>query len=345
MLLKKFFLFFVLGIIIPFATYAENECVLNGGECLETTSCDETLNEGFYDDSCLGTKVCCKPPKPTPTDDYYEEGTTGGFLLLQGHLVPCGRSTDDIGTTDINETQECTLCHLFIMLKNVFDLMISLLIVTAILFITIGGVIYIVSAGNSNMTGLAKEIIKKTLIGFALMLAGWLLVYTLLVFLSAGENSMVGSGGKWYEFNCDLESSFQGEDGIISEKESSIRSLLSENNIEINKLPPATQVADLTEETIQDLISFQSKYGSDLVVTGGSENSGGHAPGIASHGSGQKVDLRLNDSLDNYIRTNFTPFNSSRSDVSEAYKDGNGNYYYLENDHWDVCYGSDCTQS
>jgi hypothetical protein len=224
------------------------------------------------------------------------------------------------------------------MLKNIFDLMISLLIVTAILFITIGGIIYIVSAGNSNMIGIAKNIIKKTLIGFALMLAGWLLVYTLLVFLSAGN--MLGSGGKWYEFNCDLESNFQGEASVISEEESSIRSLLSEKNISINKLPPATQVAGLTEDTIQDLISFQEAYESELVITGGSES--GHAPGIASHGSGQKVDLRLNASLDEYIRTTFTPFNSSRTDVSEAYTDEKGNYYYLENDHWDVCYGSDC---
>jgi hypothetical protein len=136
----------------------------------------------------------------------YQEGSTGGFLLLKGHIVPCGRQSNDNGTA-VNETESCTLCHLFIMLKNVFDLMLSLIIVVAILFITIGGVVYIVSTGNSNLTGIAKNIITKTLIGFALMLAGWLLVFTLLTFLSTG--SMVGRGASsWFEFSCDTTSKF-----------------------------------------------------------------------------------------------------------------------------------------
>jgi hypothetical protein len=204
MFLKKLFLFFVLGTIFLFPDPSlALTCQEAGGSC--ETDCSETLT-GDYD-PCPTGQLCCEVSGPTTTESGYQEGSTGGFLFLDGHIVPCGRKTNDPGT-DVNETQECTLCHLFIMLKNVFDLMISLLIVAAILFITIGGIIYIVSAGNTNMTSLAKEIIKKTLIGFALMLAGWLLVYTLLVFLSAGN--MLGSGGKWYEFNCDLDSSFQG---------------------------------------------------------------------------------------------------------------------------------------
>lgn len=339
----KLFLLLFFGIIFPFTVYAEeNECVLNGGECIiDDGSCKERLGI-IFDDACSTGEVCCESSESSPTADYYEEGSTGGFLFLQGHIVPCGRKTDDIGTTEIDETDQCTLCHLFIMSKNIFDLMFSLLIVTAILFITIGGILYIVSTGNSTLTGMAKNIIKKTLIGFALMLGGWLLVYTLLVFLSAGD--MVGTGGNWYEFNCDTASRFDSSTTTtFSEDESLNRSRLAKHNIKINKNPPATQVAGLTDETIKDLISFQSDYGSELVITGGSE--GGHASGTASHGNGQKVDLRLSDTLNSYIESNFTPFDSSRTDVSASYTDGKGNYYYLENDHWDVCYGSNCKQT
>ncbi len=193
---KIFLLVLFLLIFLPNFSIAIT-CSEAGGSC-ETTCPGDTL-PGTYD-PCPSGKVCCNPEDPTLEEDNYSEGSPG-FMFLTGHIVPCGRNTNDPGT-DENETAECTLCHLFLMLKRVFDLVLSLLIIVAILFITIGGVIYIVSTGNSNLTGIAKNIIKKTLIGFALMMAGWLMVYTLLVFLSAGDFGMVGEGGSWYEFTC-----------------------------------------------------------------------------------------------------------------------------------------------
>lgn len=175
-------------------------CTNGGGMCVDNASCGQTL--GTIDD-CTGPEVCCNPA----TIDY-KEGSTGGFMFLKGHIVPCGRATDDPNDAlGIDETAECTLCHMFIMLKRVADLIFSLMIIAAILFITIGGVIYIVSTGNPNLTGIAKNIIKKTLIGFALMIIGWSIVYTLLVFLSAGD--MIGTNGSWYNFTCDTESKFK----------------------------------------------------------------------------------------------------------------------------------------
>jgi hypothetical protein len=198
---------FFFSLIFPLQAWAEEEeCASYGGQCVPWDSCSDILSELYY---CPDGEVCCESSQPDSADPY-SEGSTSGFLVFKGHIVPCGRSTDDaIVGKELDETQECTLCHLFIMLKNIFDLMLSLLIIVAILFIVIAGIIYIVSAGNSSMIEFAKKILKKTLIGFALMLAGWLLVYTLLVFLKAED--MIGSGGKWYEFDCDLESKFQGE--------------------------------------------------------------------------------------------------------------------------------------
>lgn len=201
---KIFFLFCFLG-WFPFVAQA-GVCEDNGGACTPVGSCLTAVSGGIYDSACETGKICCDPTLITsPLADAYQEGSTGGFLLLKGHLVPCGRLTDDPGTTTINETENCTLCHLFLLLKNVFDLMLSLLIIVSILLITIGGVVYIVSTGNSNLIGIAKNIITKTLIGFALMLIGWLLVFTLLTFLSTGD--MVGKG-TWFEFNCDSNSRF-----------------------------------------------------------------------------------------------------------------------------------------
>lgn len=208
--LLKFFFIFSFFCFFPYLSQA---CTNHGGTCVSIGSCSQAVAGGAYNGTCGTGMVCCDNStggsNPTPTATNYQEGSTGGFLLLQGHLVPCGRNTDDPGTTDNDETRPCTLCHGFLLLKNIFDLMLSLLIIVSILFITIGGVLYIVSAGNTSLTGMAKEIIKKTLIGFALMMVGWLLVFTLLSFLST--NGMVGKGtNSWFEFTCDAESKFYG---------------------------------------------------------------------------------------------------------------------------------------
>jgi|GEM_PF-738874 len=208
-----------------FSVKAQVSCGAGAGTCIENTNCSLMFNSGLNNGECISSFpsipniVCCAsgnltgtPPTPNPSPNpsstaaAYQEGSTGGFLLLRGHLVPCGRHSDDPGTTT-DETEDCTLCHFALLLKNIFDLMLSLLIVTAILFITVGGVVYIVSMGNPRLTGVAKNIITKTLFGFGIMMVGWLLVYTLLVFLSTGN--MVGRGtSSWFEFTCDSESRF-----------------------------------------------------------------------------------------------------------------------------------------
>ena len=182
------------------------DCEDQGSTCTTQANCS-AINAS-YNYACASNQVCCSTLNSTTssTASGYQEGSTGGFLFLKGHIVPCGRSTDDPGTAN-NETASCTLCHIFLMFKNIFDLLFSLVIVAAILFITIGGVVYTVSAGNSSLVSTAKSIIKSTLIGFALMIGGWLIVYTLLTFLSTGD--MVGKGSNsWFEFECDTTSSF-----------------------------------------------------------------------------------------------------------------------------------------
>jgi len=65
-----------------------------------------------------------------------------------------------------------------------------------------------ISGANPSLNTTAKEIIKKTLIGFALFLGSWVIVFTVLNLLSA-NTSLIGKGGdKWFEFSCDTKSVF-----------------------------------------------------------------------------------------------------------------------------------------
>lgn len=135
------------------------------------------------------------------------EGIAGiDFLQFNRAIVPCGRKCDD-GRTGYNEELNCTLCHLLIMVKNIFDLLFAWLIIVTLLFITIAGVIYIVSSGNPGMKALAKGTITKTLTGFIVFVLSWLIVYTALVFLSAGSTWGISAGDSWSTFTCDETSS------------------------------------------------------------------------------------------------------------------------------------------
>ncbi len=160
-----------------------------------------TLHSSYYKDSGSQTVSCGK------------EGLEGvDFLFFKGPLVPCGinKKCADSPSTTLNKP--CTMCHFIILIKNFFDLLLSLLVVVSILMLTVAGVIYIISAG-SGLTGLAKEIIQKTLLGFGLFLLSWLIVYTLLNLLSV-KTEMIGKGGdSWFKFECDTESSFDFDEG------------------------------------------------------------------------------------------------------------------------------------
>ncbi len=128
-------------------------------------------------------------------------------MFFKGSIVPCGRNCDD-PNTEIDEKKTCTLCHFIIMFFNVFEFLISLLVVVALLFITISGVVFLISAGNPGLRTTAKGILTKTLAGFAIALLSWLIIFTLLKFISVRDNDMLGSGGKWNEFKCETDSIF-----------------------------------------------------------------------------------------------------------------------------------------
>ncbi len=152
-----------------------------------------------------------------------EEGVQGvDFLFFRGPLVPCGRQADcpDSEGNQHDETQVCTLCHLLILIKNVFDLILSLLIIVSLVMITAGGVIYVVSSGNANLKTVAKNLITKTLVGFGLFLLSWLIVLTVLHFLST-NTQMLGGGSNWFEFECQTQSAFEAPDSSGNSSDSS----------------------------------------------------------------------------------------------------------------------------
>lgn len=128
--------------------------------------------------------ICCKdapgfdPATGTMTPSSSNSGGTGG-------LVPC----------DTN----CTLCHLVIGFKNIYEFFLKLLFVATMLAITVSGVFYMVSAGSKTLTEMAKKALTYSLTAFVIGMAGWILINTVMTALGYKHPY----GGSWWQFTCD----------------------------------------------------------------------------------------------------------------------------------------------
>lgn len=110
-------------------------------------------------------------------------------------LVPCGGKTDP-----------CTLCHLIIMANGLFNFGLNILVTVALLGIAIGGVMYILAAGNEAAITRAKGFLWAAVGGFAIVLAAWLIVFITMRFLSAKDDLGIEKTN-WNTFDCDTKSS------------------------------------------------------------------------------------------------------------------------------------------
>lgn len=77
------------------------------------------------------------------------------------------------------------------------------------------GVLYIISAGRPQMIGIAKGGIWAALVGFAVVLLGWVAVNVILFVLANGAlgqdtaNFSIKTNGSWFEYTCDPESKYK----------------------------------------------------------------------------------------------------------------------------------------
>lgn len=130
----------------------------------------------------------------------------GGFALYNvvgassaqaaNGIVSCGRGQD-----------MCTLCDLIKGMNIVIQYLMKISIGVALLAMAIGGVMYIVSAGDGDLIKSAKSTIKNAATGFVIIFAGWLIINTTITLI--GTKTKTDDGGtlgisitSWGQFDC-----------------------------------------------------------------------------------------------------------------------------------------------
>jgi muramidase (phage lysozyme) len=137
---------------------------------------------------------------PTSPTSSSQLGTPGGSTGSETGLVKCGVSRD------------CTICDIFILIRDIFNFALGLLASLAVLSIVIGGVYILTSAGNPGGVSTGYGIITNAVIGLLLVMSSFLLFSFLLVGLGFQEQNFSAvftfQSGKIFEVKCDNASTF-----------------------------------------------------------------------------------------------------------------------------------------
>jgi hypothetical protein len=197
-----------------------------------------------------------------------------------------------------------------------FNLLIGLAAVAAVLMIVIGGFQYISSDAIQGKSA-GKDRIKNSILGLILVISAWLILYTVNPnLLRINLNiEQVTAGGPKVTLGGTLSAGtgqklpgYAMDDGQIAFDKAIRDQLYSDSGgkITVNAGPcttgqtsGCTNLNDLPVTTVTGLEDLQKECGCSLTISGGTE--GGHA----SHGPNlPPVDLRFNSALDGYILDN-----------------------------------------
>jgi hypothetical protein len=191
----------------PRGTKTEGQsCSGNGNECIAGLECQDfvckkertitgTVGGGASNSSSTPTSS-----SPIITSDSAGSNSPGGSAGSESGLVKCGVSRD------------CTICDIFILIRDIFNFALGLLAALAVLSIVIGGVYVLTSAGNSGRLSEGYGIITNAVIGLLLVMASFLLFSFVLVslgFQSANFSAIFDfQDGQIFSVKCDTASTF-----------------------------------------------------------------------------------------------------------------------------------------
>ncbi|MDP1689197.1 MAG: pilin [bacterium] len=250
----------------------------------------------------------------------------------------------------------CTICDGLNVVKGGMDYLIYIGISVAVLFITYGAILIMVGGAMPAKIQEGKKAIVASVVGVILMLMAWIIVNQ--VFFLFVNKSITGK--PWNKIECPQEERLDcilGPGTPIATRGTSTTGAttttrgannIAESNIVRDKLIsdsggkismnnnncPPTCLDGLSQSAKDGALGFVQKSKCDVVITGGTETTGGHGAG---HLAGDKLDFRSSSScVSNYITNGFEKM-PNRSDGAIQYKDpGTGYVYALESDHWDV---------
>jgi len=95
----------------------------------------------------------------------------------EGGLVKCGRLLDSEGKLE----NPCDFVDLIATAQNLVNWLIYISVFVGAAMFTYAGYLYVTAFGNETQVAKAHETFKTVIVGFILVLAAWLIVYTISI--------------------------------------------------------------------------------------------------------------------------------------------------------------------
>jgi Type IV secretion system pilin len=274
------------------------------------------------------------------------------FILIS--LSPDSALAAPFGNFVNCEGAGCSACDLVKMINEIIKWLFGIIFLIFAVLMLMAGFGLVTSGGDTSAVSAAKSKFQNALIGILIVMAAWLLVDTMMKGLIKGNNgNLVDAGftksGPWADVQCQVQTvplaaKPKPDGGVIpagSLSDVDARARLREKGITVNKsMADGTSLEGMREATIQNILDLKFLCSTNpeckVVITGGTESTGGHTSSDSGHTAGYKYDVRLDSVLDDYIVNNFTKLPLPRSDGAIMYKGVNGAIFAKEGDHWDV---------
>ncbi|MBP7811358.1 MAG: hypothetical protein KA054_00740 [Candidatus Moranbacteria bacterium] len=179
-----------------------------------------------------------------------------------------------------------------------------IIVISAVFMISVGGFLYLTSAGNTSRAGQAKGIITDAILGLILALVAYLVLYIInpdLVTLrlsSLSTSTIPASSSPTGTAVPEVPSgdTYTHTDAVAALSAAGIRVTSSGNCSDQNR-KECTSLQNIPKNTIANIIALKEKSNCSFNVTGGTET------GHKSHGTGKPiVDVSESPCLENIFR-------------------------------------------
>jgi hypothetical protein len=199
--------------------------------------------------------------------------------------------------------------------------------IMATVMIMYAGFKWLASRGNATTISDAKDKIWSAIIGLFLVFSSYIILQVIngdlvnptLTGLNNVDVNLLAGNQAGSEDNIP-------ETGFVirqadTARETEVRTLFANSSIGINAGADRTQVGELRQTTIDQLLIMNRDFterggGDEFVVTGGSERAG-HSSG-STHSTGIAVDIRDNSRLDSFIEGSMIS-GASQTNVGQTY--------------------------
>lgn len=251
---------------------------------------------------------------------------------------------------DVCKSCPCGFGGVLAIIQNLVNFVIAIAIIFATIIIAWAGGLYMVSATNPESRSTANKMLINAIVGIIIVLSAWLVVDFVMKTLYGGQfgpwnTILLGGSGDSCVVSKLTPPIFDGNitavpgqtgigdgTGVISPGEMTQAEAVAALNAGGVSIKSGVTLAGVKKDAINQAIALKAACGCSVTVTDAVRSTGG----ANSHGSGHKLDLRLNDGLNSYLQSLRYGGYRGGAYPGPMYYDKCGNEYVKEDDHWDI---------